>query len=272
MKKPRLKKGLKWVLTVFIIYIAGGIFLYYFQDKLLFHPSVLPADYRYNFPIPFREINLAVTKEKNISIIQFKVPDSICRGVVLYFHGNMQNINRYAMFATDITKNNYEVWMIDYPGFGKSTGKRSEKIIYEDAVKFYQMARARFSPDSIILFGRSIGTGVASYLASVRDCKLLILETPYYSLSALAKQYFFMYPVGAMSAYSFPVYQYFENITIPIYIFHGTDDKVISHKNALRLKNLKKNYIELITIENGKHNNLREFPIFRQKLDSILNL
>jgi pimeloyl-ACP methyl ester carboxylesterase len=184
----------------------------------------------------------------------------------------MQNINRYAMYASDITKNNYEVWMIDYPGFGKSTGKRSEKIMYEDALRLYQMARARFSPDSIVLYGRSIGTGMASQLASVRDCKTLILEAPFYSINAVARQYFFIYPMAMMTEYSFPVYQYLENISIPIYIFHGTDDKVISYKNALRLMNSKKNNVELITIEKGKHNNLRNFPVFHQKLDSILKL
>lgn len=238
----------------------------------MFHPTVLPETYQYNFPIPFREINVAVTKEKNISIIQFKVPDSVCRGVVLYFHGNMQNINRYAMFASDITKNNYEVWMIDYPGFGKSTGKRSEKIMYEDALRLYQMARARYSSDSIVLYGRSIGTGVAAQLASVRDCKSLILESPYFSMNAVARQYFFIYPVAAVSQYSFPVYRYFENISAPIYIFHGTKDEVISYKNALRLMNLKKNNVELISIEKGKHNNLRDFPMFLEKLDSILRV
>ena len=253
-----------------IIYLAGGIALYFFQDKIIFHPAALPEEYQYNFPVPFREINLAVTKEKKISIIQFKVPDTLSRGVVLYFHGNMQNINRYAGFASDITRNNYEVWMIDYPGFGKSTGKRSEKIIYEDALQLYQMARARYSPDSIILYGRSIGAGVASQLASVRDCKTLILEAPYYSLGALARQYFFIYPVAAMSEYTFPVYRYFEKISIPIYIFHGTDDEVIPYKNALRLMDLKKNNVELITIKKGKHNNLRYFPVFLEKLDSIL--
>ena len=272
MKKSRLKKVLKWILVAFIIYIASGIALYFFQDKILFHPTVLPETYQYDFPVPFREINLAVTKEKNISIIQFKVPDSLSRGVILYFHGNMQNINRYAMCASDITKNNYEVWMIDYPGFGKSTGKRSEKIMYEDALRLYQMARARFSPDSIVLYGRSIGTGMASQLASVRDCKTLILEAPFYSINAVARQYFFIYPMAMMTEYSFPVYRYLENISIPIYIFHGTDDKVISYKNALRLMNSKKNNVELITIEKGKHNNLRNFPVFHQKLDSILKL
>jgi alpha-beta hydrolase superfamily lysophospholipase len=59
--------------------------------------------------------------KKNLSIIQFTVPDSVRKGIVLYFHGNMKNIERYAPFATHFTRNKYEVWMMDYPGFGKST-------------------------------------------------------------------------------------------------------------------------------------------------------
>jgi pimeloyl-ACP methyl ester carboxylesterase len=91
-------------------------------------------------------------------------------------------------------------------------------------------------------------------------------------MNTLARQYFFIYPVAALSEYSLPVYKYFEKITAPIFIFHGTNDKIISYKNALQLMNLKKNNVELITIEKGSHNNLRDFPVFQEKLDSILKL
>ena len=161
--------------------------------------------------------------------------------------------------------------MIDYPGFGKSTGDRTEQILYDDAMQLYKMARAGFSKDSIIIYGKSIGTGIAAQLASVRDCKRLILETPYYSIGALMQQFAFMYPVSWITNYHIPTYQYFENITAPITIFHGARDEVIFYKNANRLKKIKP-AAELIAIEKGKHNNLNDFPIFHQKLDSILQL
>ncbi|HQV54337.1 MAG: alpha/beta fold hydrolase [Chitinophagaceae bacterium] len=269
INKKSLRKFWKWFKIITLIYIMIGVALYFLQDKFIFHPKKLPTDYEYKFEIPFRQIDLAVSDEKNMSIVQFTVPDSVRKGVVLYFHGNRENINRYAPFAKNFTRNNYEVWMMDYPGYGKSTGKRKEKILYEDALTFYKMAMGKVAADSIIIYGKSLGTGIAAQLASVRDCKKLILETPYYSMDALAKHYFFIFPVVPMTKYSIPTHQYFEYISAPISIFHGTNDRVIPYKHAKRLTS-QKNGTELITIEKGRHNNLNDFPLFHEKLDSLL--
>jgi len=270
MQRKHVKRIRKWIKIILIIYIAIGIALYFFQEKLLFYPEKLSQDHVFNFSGPFKEINLVVNDQKNISIIQFTVPDSVCKGVVLYFHGNRRNIERYAPFASNFTKNNYEVWMIDYPGFGKSTGERTEQILYDDASQFYKMARARFAKDSIIIYGRSMGTGIAAQLASVKDCKRLILEAPYYSMYSLLSHYAFIYPVSWISKYHLPTYQYFEKVDAPITIFHGTNDEVIPYNHSRRLIKMAKSGAELVTIEKGNHNNLSDFPLFHQKLDSIL--
>ncbi len=270
MQKNWVKKIRKWVKIVFLVYVILGACLYFFQEKFLFYPEKLPTDHVFHFDNPFREINVRVNNEKNLSIVQFTVPDPVCKGVVLYFHGNRRNIERYAPYASNFTKNNYEVWMIDYPGFGKSTGERNENILYDDGLQFYKMARARFSKDSIIIYGRSLGTGLASHLASVRDCKRLILEAPYYSMYALAGHYAFIYPVEWMCKYHLPTYRYLQKTTVPVTIFHGTSDEVIPYNNAKRLMRVAGPGAALVTIEGGKHNNLNDFPLFHQKLDSIL--
>jgi len=271
MQKPRTKKIWKWIKIILAIYIIIGFALYFLQDKILFHPEKLSPGHTFNFPIPFKEINLAVNNDKTISIVQFTVPDSVRKGLVLYFHGNRRNIERYAPFASNFTKNNYEVWMMDYPGFGKSTGDRSEQILYDDALQFYKMARARFSKDSIIIYGKSLGTGIACQLASVRDCKRLILEAPYYSIDALFRHYAFMYPISWIMHYHLPSYQYLQRVDAPVTIFHGANDEVIPYSHSKRLLKMAKPGAELITIEKGKHNTLNDFPLFHQKLDSLLH-
>jgi fermentation-respiration switch protein FrsA (DUF1100 family) len=272
MKNRRRKKFWKWIRIAALLYVVIGIALYFLQGKFLFHPEKLPEDHVFNFSIPFKEINLAVNNEKNLDIVQFTVPDSVCKGVVLYFHGNRRNIERYAPYAINFTKNNYEVWMMDYPGFGKSTGDRTEAILYSDAKELYKMARARFGKDSIIIYGKSIGTGIASQLASVKDCKRLILETPYRSIDALLRRYAFIYPVSWMTHYHFPTDQYLAKVDAPVSIFHGTDDKLIPYSQAQQLIRAARRGGELITIEKGEHNNLDDFPQFHQKLDSLLHL
>ncbi len=269
MNKLWLKKTWKWFKIVALIYIMLGIILFFLQDKLIFHPTKLPADYKYQFEIPFNEVDIVVNDKKNINIVQFTVPDSIRKGIVLYFHGNRTNISRYAKYAPHFTRNGYEVWMMDYPGYGKSTGKRTEQTLYDDALLFYKMAISKVSIEHIIIYGKSLGSGIAAQLASVRECRRLILETPYYSMSALAKHYFFLYPVLPMAKYTMPTYQHLEYIKAPTTIFHGTNDALIPYKQARWLAE-KKQGTELITIEKGKHNNLGDFPLFQQKLDSLL--
>lgn len=271
MQKTVIKKIRNWFLLIASVYIVCGTALYFLQENFLFHPAKLPAEHHFNFSIPFKEINVPVNDERNLSIIQFTVPDSTCKGVVLYFHGNKRNIERYAPYATNFTKNNYEVWMMDYPGFGKTTGKLTEQTMYADATILYQMARARFSKDSILLYGKSLGTGVASQLASVKDCKRVILETPYYSIEAMMKYHTFIYPVNLMAKYHFPNYKYFQKIEAPVTLFHGTKDELVPYNHSVKL--VKENPgMQLITIEKGKHNNLTDSPLFHQQLDSLLQL
>jgi alpha-beta hydrolase superfamily lysophospholipase len=255
---------------IVIIYLVIGIVFYFLQDRFLFHPLPLPADYSYHFARPFHEINVTINKNENLSIVQFFPEDTARKGVVLYFHGNMDNINRYEKSADLFTKNGYEVWMPDYPGFGKSTGKLTEEKLYQLASVSYSLANEKYTAGNIIIYGRSLGTGIASQLASVKQCKLLILETPYYSIPDLFSCYVPIYPTGVISKYKLPVYQYLSNIKVHITIFHGTDDEVIPYRCAAKLKAVLKPSDEFISIHGGHHNNLTNFDILKKKINNLL--
>ena len=267
-----MKKKLvfRWIKILLAIYALVGIALYYLQDTLLFHPQPVGSNEKYSLNIPYSEVNIPYSSNTNINIIQFPAGNNT-KGVVLYFHGNRKNISYYARFAPEFTRNGYEVWMMDYPGFGKSTGEFSEQLIYDWALQMYKLSRAKYSPDSIIIYGKSMGTGIAAQLASVRDTRRLILETPYYSLPSIVGQYAPMYPVKQMIHFKIPTYEYIQKVTAPITIFHGTSDGVIRHSNASRLKPFLKSGDEFISIERGGHNDLHKFKLFQQKLDSVLN-
>jgi pimeloyl-ACP methyl ester carboxylesterase len=278
------KRLFKWLKILVAAYLIIGIGLYFFQEKFLFHPKAFPKDFSYWFPGSFNELTIPYDSSTSFSIVQFTLPkydtgsakemgyerDTACKGVVLYFHGNMENINRYAKFSGNFTVNGYEVWMCDYPSFGKSTGKINEEILYEEAKQMYLLAKTKFPANKIIIYGKSLGTGIAAQLASTQQCSRLILETPYYSLSSVMKHYAPIYPVEATTKYKMPSFEYFKKIEEPITIFHGTDDGVIPYSNATKLKMVMKPTDEFITIENGTHNNLNDFPLFHQKLDSLL--
>jgi len=260
----------RWLKIIIIIYLALGIAFYFLQDKFLFHPMPLPADYVYHFYRPFREANIIINKKENLNLVQFFPEDSVRKGVVLYFHGNMDNINRYAKFADIFTKSGYEVWMPDYPGFGKSRGELTEKNLYQTASLTYTLANAKYTTDKIIIYGKSLGTGIASQLASVKNCRLLILETPYYSIPDLFSCYVPIYPTAIISKYKIPTHEYLRNTKVHITIFHGTADEVIPYRCAVKLKSVLKPTDEFIAIPGGRHNNLNNFDTLKKKINNLL--
>jgi alpha-beta hydrolase superfamily lysophospholipase len=267
MKKKIL---FRWLKVFILVYCLIGIAIYYLQDKVLFHPQPVSEQLQYTFPWAFKEVNIPFTKTSNINIIQFAAKTPQPKGVVLYFHGNKQNITRYAKAAPDFINRGYEVWMIDYPGFGKSTGDFTEQRLYDWALVFYKLAQSHYRKDSIIIYGKSMGSGIAAQLATIRDCKALILEAPYYSFPSIIGSWLPVYPLNKMIKFKLPTYQYLPQVTNPIVIFHGTGDNTIPYRNSKRLKAHLKTTDEYITIEGGKHNDLATFPVYQKKLDSLL--
>jgi uncharacterized protein len=269
MKK---KKIFKWLQIIVIIYVLGGVALYFLQDAILFHPVTLKRDHNYNFPEPHKDISIAINDKDTLNLIDFSSADTSTKGIVLYFHGNKRNISWYAKYIPYFTRHGYEVLMIDYPGFGKSTGKLTEQKLYFWALQAYKIAIKRFAADSIIIYGKSMGTGIAAQLASIRDCKRLILETPYYDFPSVISHYLPIYPVRWMLHYDLPTHDYLKNVSAPITIFQGTNDMLVTYSNAKRLEPLLKTGDEFITINGGSHNNLYTFKETIGKLDSVLSL
>ena len=269
MKKKRIYR---WLKIIIILYSSIGIALYYLQEKFLFHPEKLSNAYVYHFKVPFEELNIPFNDTDTLNVIKFFPTDSVRRGVVVYYHGNRENIERYAKFANNFTKHGYEVWMEDYPGFGKTTGERTEKKMYEQGLQVQKLAASKYGKDSVIIYGKSFGTGIAVYVASESNNQRLILETPYYSIPSLFSCYAPIYPTTQMANYKIPINEFLADVHYPITIFHGTDDGVIPYRNAARLKKILKPTDEFVTIEKGTHHNLNDFDLFKQKLDSLLNL
>jgi hypothetical protein len=259
-----------WLKVVIIIYCGIGIALFYLQDKFLFHPKKLPSDHVFAFKIPFTEIQIPVNSTDTIDMVKF-IPASTPKGIVIYFHGNMENLEHYVSNVPIFTKMGYEVWMPDYPGFGKSTGERNEKKLYDMAWLVHQMAMGKYHSDSIIIYGKSLGTGISAYTATLSACKALIMETPYYSIPDLFHQYAFIYPTTAMANYKIPTWQFLAEVKSPVIIFHGEKDKTIPYKCAQKLKPFLKESDQFISIKRGGHNNLVKSDKYIFIMDSLLS-
>ncbi|MBZ5858274.1 alpha/beta hydrolase [Flavihumibacter profundi] len=271
---------MKWsrFLKIFLLlYAIVGIALYYLQDRFLFHPEVLLKKDKFDFTLPHKELNIPFDAVSNLNIVQFPADTntrpgglSAPKGVVLYFHGNRKNISWYAKYVPSFTRQGYEVWMIDYPGFGKSTGPLTEERLYAYSEQLYKLARSKYGADSIILYGKSMGTGIAAELATKHNIKMLVLETPYYSIRSLVKRYFPIYPIDRIIHYELPTGQYLAKVIAPVVIFQGTDDGVVPYSQAKKLQPLLKPTDRFFTIEGGSHNDLSTYPLYQSKLDSLL--
>lgn len=271
MPKPRRSRAFRLIVSIVIIYLMGATVLYFFQEKFLFHPQAVDRNQPYAFEQPFEETEIPFSSTDTLNMIRFFAGMNLTRrGLVLYFHGNQKNVARYAQFAKNFTRNGYEVWMPDYPGFGKSTGVLTENKMYRLAEQLHALALQRFRPDSIVVYGKSLGTGTAAYLASVKPVKALLLETPYCSIPDLLSHFAPVYPCRMLSKYSFPVRDFLSEMNCPVVLFHGTSDGVVPYGQSLRLISVLKANDRLITIEGGSHNDLNDFPIYQHALDSIL--
>ena len=256
---------------LFFLYLLSGVLLWYFQESLLLHPLPQPPGVPYSLKGSHREWMIPVTDKDSLHFIQFySQKPSLRKGVILFFHGNRDNIRRYERYSTWLTGFGYEVWMMDYPGFGKSSGTLTEDRLYSDADVVYRMAAGQISSDSILIYGKSLGTGIAVELASRRNCRRLILETPYYSIPELAWFHFPLFPVKRMLRYDFPTYARLPQVQAPVTIFQGTRDRIVPYRHAQKLVPLLKSKDEFVTIKKGAHNNLADFPYYHIKLRALL--
>ncbi len=263
-------KIIRWLKIIILLYAAIGIALYYLQDKFIFHPQKLDSSYQYKFDGRFEEMNIPFNETDTMNLIKFFPEDSMSRGVVIYYHGNKNNINHYAAYTKPFTKLGYEVWMEDYPGFGKSTGEITERKLYDQAMQVQKMASAKFGADSIVIYGKSLGTGIAAYVAANSKAKMLLLETPYFSIPSLFNGYAFIYPTTTMSNYKIPTNEFLKEVKYPVVIFHGTNDGVIPYRTSIKLQSVLKPTDKYFTIQGATHHNVNASKVYFDVIDSLL--
>jgi len=244
--------------------------LNYLQEKLLFLPTVLAKDYEYRFNYPFDELFLKTAKNAVINALHFKIDNP--KGVILYFHGNAGDLSRWGSITEYFVEKDYDVLVMDYRTYGKSTGKLSEDALYHDAQFCFEYLKEHYEESEITLYGRSLGTGIATYLASKHRPRQLILETPYYSMVDIVKKRFPIIPMKQLMTYKLPSHEFIKHVKCPIAMFHGTDDKVVPIESAKQLYHSVSNEnIAFTIIEGGSHNNLVEFETYHQGIDEVLN-
>ena len=260
----------RWASLLLGGYLILGLMIYFLQERLIFLPSSLPIDHQYQFEVPFEEFFLESEDGARLNALHFKSPSP--KGVILYFHGNAGNLDRWGEITMEFTKDfDYDVVVMDYRTYGKSKGNLSEEALHNDGQLFYNYLLSQYQEKDIILYGRSLGTGIVTRLAAINRPKRVILETPYYSLLDIGQRRFPYLPVRWLLKYEFNSYTYVQNISCPIAIFHGTNDNVIPLESGKKLyESIPGIEKEFIQVNGAGHNNLSVFRDYDLALRRLL--
>ena len=264
MKKIILK-GLLIVAGLYII-ICG--ILYFFQEKLIFFPQKLEKGYKFSFEQNFEEISVRTIDNKLLNGILFKADSS--KGLIFYLHGNAGSLSSWGGVAKTYTDLHYDVFMLDYRGYGKSEGSiDSQGQLFDDIQTVYDTLKDKYGEDKMIVLGYSIGTGPAAKVASTNNPRLLILQAPYYSLTDMMRHSYPVVPTFILK-YKFETDDYIKNCKMPVVIFHGDQDEVIYYGSSLKLKEEFKKQDTLITLVGQGHNGMTENPDYKKEIQEVL--
>ncbi len=267
-----MRRSKKAFIIVFVLLNIYGLLcgvIYFFQENLIFLPSLLSQEHTFEMESPFEEIMLSTTDGAKLNGLHFKAKNS--KGVILYYHGNAGDLQGWGQSTQYFVDMDYSVIVMDYRGYGKSTGKKSMENLYADAELWYDFAKKEYQDNQITIYGRSLGTTFATYVASQNKVKNLVLEAPYYSMEEIAKSRFPILPIKLLLHYKFPTYQYINQVNCPITIYHGTKDKVIDYKQGKRLfESIVKENKNLITIPKGGHNDLVSLKEYSNTIEEVL--
>jgi fermentation-respiration switch protein FrsA (DUF1100 family) len=275
MKKFRLKK---FILAIVLIPVALTTFtlgyLYTIQEKRIFDFKPLDQTYEFQFSIPHENLTIK-TDDSSISAILFKAENP--KGAIYYLHGKGSNLahskwNKIMQYLVNTLQ--YDVLMIDYRGFGKSTGEITYEGLLKDALAGYDYLKQSYAEKEIIVYGLSLGTSFATYVTSINQPSLLVLEAPFYSLYDVACSTLPTVPpllIKAVIKYPLRTDEWIQKVNCPVVIFHGTKDDIIPCDSSLRLAELVQTSCELIIIPKGDHSHLNTTKEYQKKMEEITN-
>lgn len=252
-------KAIKAILIlVLVVYTAFNLFVYANQRDLMYVPSVLriaPAELGL---VGVEEV--ALTTASNVELMSWFARPKDNRPTVLFFHGNAGAVSSRAYRFLDFMEHGYGVFVLGYPGYGGNAGRPSEPNFIEASQLAYDyLAASGIESEDIVIYGESIGSGVAVQLAARVDAKGLILEAPMSSATDVAREHYPLLLASFFLRDSFRSVDYIESIDMPLLVIHGEKDAIIPMQLGQRLAERALEPKTMVVIEGAGHNNLSQY-------------
>lgn len=256
---------LRFAVVVYLILIVA-IFLW--QDKILFYP---------------RPVSLSAQKAINNNAVEIKNGAHTLRGwlvenpsadnhsYVIYFGGNAEELSESIMDIGRLAVSG--ILLVNYRGYGDSDGKPSAKGLQEDALVVFDwlIGQREILPNHIVLMGRSLGAGVATWVASQREIAGVILISPFDSLAEVGQRHYPWLPVKLLLRHRMNSVDLAPDISVPLLTVIGTRDRVIPNEHSLRLTKAWGGPTQVVTLEGADHNSLSLFPKYWQAINNWMN-
>jgi hypothetical protein len=263
-----------------LAWIAGGaivlygcvlLLLWWKQESLMFYPAPLPAGHVLATEPDVHETTVPVDGAQ-LSVLHLRLPAP--RGVVFFLHGNAGNLAGWFTNTEFWRAANFDLVMPDYRGFGKSTGRiESPAQLRDDVRAVWGSVAQRYAGRPVVLYGRSLGTGLAAQLAVELSAQghppaLTVLVSPYTSFRDLTAEWYPWVP-AALVRYPLSTADHLVAIGGPVLLLHGEQDRLIGVAHARRLQDLRPS-AQLVVLPGADHNDVHLHPRYRTVLAQAL--
>lgn len=247
-----MNKFLLFLLIVALLYTVLCILVYIFQSKFIYHPEK-------GYSPPPENMNIKeimIPTSDNEQLHSWWMFEDSSTFTVLFFHGNAGNISRGEKRMKLYHEMGFNVLAIDYREFGKSTGTiECENDFYTDASASYSylVTQLKIPEEKIIIWGWSLGGAVAVDLAQQKNCRALVMESTFYSMTDMAKRSFGFLPIKYLLKFHFNSGEKMKKVTCPVLFIHSPDDKTVPYLQGQKLFHNFSGKKDFITIS-GDHN------------------
>lgn len=259
----------QFILTVAISFGIIYLLLYVFQRQLIYFPNKQKPQLEQHQATDMQLVTL--TTEDKLSLTSWYKPALKNKPTILFMHGNAGNIGMRMPLARTFINAGFGLLLLEYRGYGGNEGKPTEQGLYQDAAAALDyLFEQGIKPDKIALFGESLGTAVAVDLAQNNRVCALVLQSPFSSLTSVARYHYPWVLIPPKDKYN--AITRMSNIHSPALIIYSTTDEVIPYYESVKMFQQANEPKKLVGFENLRHNSFWSSPEFTQEIINFLNL
>jgi fermentation-respiration switch protein FrsA (DUF1100 family) len=248
----------KWLAAVaLVLYVGTAIVLYVTQRSLMYFPETVHTTPAQAGLPQAEEVDL--TAADGVHSLVWHVPPGENKPVILYFHGNGGTLRYRAARFRKLIGDGVGLVGLEYRGFGGLPGEPTEAGLIADAQSAYAFAAARYPAQQIVVWGESLGSGLAVALAVDKPVGRLILEAPFTSIAAIATLRYWYMPVRLLMKDQYRSDERIIKVTAPVLILHGARDTVVPYAMGEQLFDLTKAPKHIVRFLDGSHEDLDQY-------------